>query len=45
MAEFKVQIKCMWMSETGELQNFAGEEESVRENEDDDDEEDGIDAE
>ncbi|GAA6231989.1 mRNA turnover protein 4 homolog [Lates japonicus] len=34
MAEFKVQIKCMWNSETGEFQNFAGEEESMQENED-----------
>ncbi|CAB1412849.1 unnamed protein product [Pleuronectes platessa] len=45
MAEFKIQIKCMWTSETGDLQNFADEKESVQENEDDDDEEDGIDAE
>lgn len=26
MAEFKVQIKCMWNSETGEFHNFASEE-------------------
>lgn len=26
MAEFKVQIKCMWNSETGEFDNLGGEE-------------------
>lgn len=41
MAEFKVQIKCMWNSETGEFENFAGEEEPMQDNEDDDDNEDG----
>lgn len=40
MAEFKVQIKCMWNSETGELENFAGEEESMQDDEDDEDEDD-----
>ncbi|CAG07047.1 unnamed protein product, partial [Tetraodon nigroviridis] len=39
MAEFKVQIKCMWNSETGEFENFAGEEEPMQDNEDDDDNE------
>lgn len=37
MAEFKVQIKCMWNSETGEFENLAGEEESMQDNEEDDD--------
>lgn len=41
MAEFKVQIKCMWNSETGEFENFAGEEEPMQDNEDDDDSENG----
>ncbi|KAM7422852.1 hypothetical protein PAMA_010742 [Pampus argenteus] len=45
MAEFKVQIKCMWNSETGEFQNLAGEEESMQDDDDDDEEEDGDDAE
>lgn len=36
MAEFKVQIKCMWNSETGEFENVAGEDESMQDNEDDD---------
>uniref|UniRef100_A0A3B4AH13 Ribosome assembly factor mrt4 n=1 Tax=Periophthalmus magnuspinnatus TaxID=409849 RepID=A0A3B4AH13_9GOBI len=44
MAEFKVQIKCMWNSETGEFESFGAEEESVIENEEDDDEEDEDDA-
>ena len=38
MAEFKVQIKCMWNSETGEFENVAGEEESMQGNEEEDDE-------
>lgn len=37
MAEFKVQIKCMWNSETGEFENFMGEEEPMQDHEDDDD--------
>lgn len=37
MAEFRVQIKCMWNSETGEFENFAGEEEPMQDDEDDDD--------
>lgn len=37
MAEFKVQIKCMWNSETTEFQGLAGEEEPVQDDEDDDD--------
>lgn len=41
MAEFKVQIKSMWNSETGEFENFAGEEEPMQDNEDDDDSENG----
>uniref|UniRef100_A0A3Q1FWI0 Ribosome assembly factor mrt4 n=1 Tax=Acanthochromis polyacanthus TaxID=80966 RepID=A0A3Q1FWI0_9TELE len=41
MAEFKVQIKCMWNSETGEFENFAGEEEPMQDNEDEDDDDDG----
>lgn len=41
MAEFKVQIKCMWNSETGVFENFAGEEEPMQGNEDDDEPEDG----
>ncbi|TWW61941.1 mRNA turnover protein 4 homolog [Takifugu flavidus] len=41
MAEFKVQIKCMWNSETGEFENFMGEEESIQDHEDDDDSDDG----
>lgn len=40
MAEFKVQIKCMWNSETGEFENVAGEEESMQDEEDDNDDED-----
>lgn len=39
MAEFKVQIKCMWNSETGEFENFACEEEAMGDNEDDEDDE------
>lgn len=40
MAEFKVQIKCMWNSETGEFENCAGEEDpmqDIEEEEGDDD--------
>jgi len=37
MAEFKVQIKCMWNSETGEFVNLAGEEESMQDNDEDED--------
>lgn len=37
MAEFKVQIKCMWNSETGEFESLAGEEEPLEEKDDDDD--------
>lgn len=33
MAEFKVQIKCMWNSETGEFENFAGADEPMQDNE------------
>lgn len=40
MAEFKVQIKCMWNSETGEFENCAGEEESMQDNEEDEDDDD-----
>ncbi|KAM9859916.1 mRNA turnover protein 4 homolog [Aulostomus maculatus] len=39
MAEFKVQIKCMWSSETGEFEKFTDEEKSMQDK--DDDEEDG----
>lgn len=42
MAEFKVEIKCMWNSETGAFDNFASEEESMQDN---DEEDDGDDAE
>lgn len=45
MAEFKVQIKCMWNSETGEFEMFASEDESMRENEKEDEDDDGDDAE
>lgn len=45
MAEFKVQIKCMWNSETGEFENCAGEEESMQDNEEEDDDDDDDDAE
>ncbi|KAF3856140.1 hypothetical protein F7725_016863 [Dissostichus mawsoni] len=38
MAEFKVQIKCMWNSETGEFENVAGGEEPMDNGEEDDDE-------
>lgn len=41
MAEFKVQIKCMWNSETGEFENCAGEEEPMQDNEEEDDDDDG----
>lgn len=41
MAEFKVQIKCMWNSETGEFENFMGEDEQMQDHEDDDDSDDG----
>ncbi|XP_037303753.2 mRNA turnover protein 4 homolog [Pungitius pungitius] len=40
MAEFKVQIKCMWNSETGEFENVAGGEEPMQDNEDDDEDDD-----
>lgn len=36
MAEFKVQIKCMWNSEAGEFENFA-DEEAIDEDEDEED--------
>lgn len=36
MAEFKVQIKCMWNSETGEFENVAGGEEPMDNGEEDD---------
>lgn len=39
MAEFKVQIKCMWNSETGEFENCAGEE-SMQDNEEEEDDDD-----
>lgn len=44
MAEFKVQIKCMWNSETGEFASFAGEEESLPDNEEEEDNDDVDDA-
>ncbi|XP_012736844.2 mRNA turnover protein 4 homolog isoform X1 [Fundulus heteroclitus] len=37
MAEFKVQIKCMWNSETGEFESLAAEEEQMEEKEDEED--------
>lgn len=37
MAEFKVQIKCLWNSETGEFENFAGDQASMDEDEEDED--------
>lgn len=37
MAEFKLQIKCMWSSETGEFEKFA-EEESMQDDEDNEEE-------
>lgn len=40
MAEFKVQIKCMWNSETGGFENCAGEEESMQDNEEEEDDDD-----
>ncbi|XP_068598555.1 mRNA turnover protein 4 homolog [Brachionichthys hirsutus] len=36
MAEFKVQIKCMWNSETGEFEMCAGEDASMQDSEDND---------
>lgn len=40
MAEFKVTLKCMWNSETGDFQLFAdADEEAMQANDDDDDEE------
>lgn len=45
MAEFKVQIKCMWNSETGEFENIAGEEEAMEDNEEADNDDDDDDAE
>lgn len=38
MAEFKVTLKCMWNSETGDFQLFA-DEEAMQATVDDDDEE------
>ena len=38
MAEFKVEIKCMWNSETGVFDNFTGVEEPPQEEEDDEEE-------
>lgn len=42
MAEFKVQIKCMWNSETCEIEKFVDEDQSMdgnkEEEEDDNDE-------
>lgn len=40
MAEFKVQIKCMWNSETVEFENIAGKEVTMEDEEEDDDEDD-----
>ena len=40
MAEFKVQIKCMWNSETNEFESLANEEEPMQDKDDDDDEDD-----
>ncbi|KAK7915697.1 hypothetical protein WMY93_011458 [Mugilogobius chulae] len=40
MAEFKVQIKCMWNSETSEFESFGAEEESVQEKDEEDDDDD-----
>lgn len=40
MAEFKVQIKCMWNSETCQFEKFVGEEQSMEANEEDDDDDD-----
>lgn len=40
MAEFKVQIKCMWNSETGEFESFTGEEEPMQDHEEDEDDDD-----
>lgn len=37
MAEFRVQIKCVWNSETGEFENVAGEEEPAQDNEEEED--------
>lgn len=45
MAEFKVQIKCMWNSETGEFENIAGGEEAMEHDEEADDDDDDNDAE
>lgn len=40
MAEFKVQIKCVWNSETGEFENVAGEEEPAQDNEEEEEDDD-----
>lgn len=40
MAEFKVQIKCMWNSETCQFEKFVGEEQTMEDKEDDDDDDD-----
>lgn len=40
MAEFKVQIKCMWNSETCQFEKFVGEEQSMEDNEEDEEDDD-----
>ncbi|XP_061794751.2 mRNA turnover protein 4 homolog isoform X1 [Nerophis lumbriciformis] len=45
MAEFTVQIKCMWSSETCEFENLAGNEAPMQDDEDDKDDDDEEDAE
>lgn len=37
MAEFKVLIKCVWDSETGQFENMTSEEEPAPDNEDKED--------
>lgn len=44
MAEFKVQIKCMWNSETGNFESFSEEPPSVQEDEDGEEEDEDGDA-
>lgn len=44
MAEFKVQIKCMWNSETGDFMSFSEEPPSIQEDEDGEEEDEDGDA-
>lgn len=37
MAEFKITIKCMWNSESGDFEMLTGDEEHIQEKDEDDD--------